>query len=183
MKLISVIAICFIVLLETNLKLYQIKTQSMEETIRPGDIALTIKSSSWSSFNKTNIAAFQKDQYQATFIKRIVAKGGDTLIIRRNDIKIEDQKIPHDSIFEIMVEESNNPDSLGLFSSIKYQKYLVRNLPTKDQLIALSGSENRLVIPEGYYFMVGDNYYESMDSRFWGFIPKENVVGKVIFIF
>lgn len=39
------------------------------------------------------------------------------------------------------------------------------------------------MVPEDYYFMVGDNYYESMDSRFWGFIPKENIKGKVILIF
>jgi len=183
MKWISAIALCFILLLATNFKLYQIKTQSMEEVIRPGDIVLTIKSSSWSNFKKTNITAFQQGRYQATFIKRIVASEGDTLKIHRNEIKIKDTKIPHDSIFEMMVEESDNPDSLGLFSSKKYQKYLVRNLSKKDQLIALSGSENRLVIPEGYFFMVGDNYYESMDSRFWGFISKENIKGKVIWIF
>ena len=165
------------------IKPYKIITPSMEEIIQVGDIVVTSKSFKDDNLKKGDILSFQHGEDKTTFIKRVYGVAGDTLNLLRNYIKIEDLRIPHDSIFEMMVEESDNPDSLGLFSSKKYQKYLVRNLSKKDQLIALSGSENRLVIPEGYFFMVGDNYYESMDSRFWGFISRENIVGKVVFIF
>jgi len=40
----------------------------------------------------------------------------------------------------------------------------------------------RYTIKQDYYFMMGDNRHNSEDSRFWGFVPKDHVVGKAIFV-
>jgi signal peptidase I len=40
-----------------------------------------------------------------------------------------------------------------------------------------------LLIPAGNFFMMGDNRYESKDSRYWGLVPRENIRGRPIFVY
>jgi signal peptidase I len=43
--------------------------------------------------------------------------------------------------------------------------------------------DGTLIVPEGHYFVLGDNRDESLDSRYWGFVPRENIIGRPLLIY
>jgi len=43
--------------------------------------------------------------------------------------------------------------------------------------------DGELIVPQGHYFVLGDNRDESSDSRYWGFVPRENVIGRPLLIY
>lgn len=55
--------------------------------------------------------------------------------------------------------------------------------PEAAAMLAANVHDGELVVPPGYIFAMGDNRDESDDSRYWGLVPRENLVGKPIFIY
>jgi signal peptidase I len=51
------------------------------------------------------------------------------------------------------------------------------------KMLAEHVQNGELVVPEGNYFAMGDNRDNSLDSRYWGLVPRENIIGKPLFIF
>ncbi|WWO97969.1 MAG: signal peptidase I [Candidatus Dasytiphilus stammeri] len=67
---------------------------------------------------------------------------------------------------------------------INHRILLIPNVPSITDLYYLQPGQPKAswLVPTGYYFMMGDNRDNSADSRYWGFVPEKNLVGKAIFI-
>lgn len=67
---------------------------------------------------------------------------------------------------------------------INHRILLIPNVPSTTDLYYLQPGQSKAswLVPKGYYFMMGDNRDNSADSRYWGFVPETNLVGKAIFI-
>lgn len=108
------------------------------------------------------------------YIKRLVGMPGDTIRYVNQRLYINDQ--PVERILEgTYADGDEQPDSL-LFQerlgSVKHEILLGR-FPN-------SHGDGTFVVPPDHYFMMGDNRDNSLDSRFIGFIPEQNIVGRAV---
>jgi signal peptidase I len=124
----------------------------------------------------------QPDDPTPTLVKRLVGQPGDTIFMRKGVLYVDG--MPQRQGFGVLppVDSSlgleTNPDfdwqkSHGLRSS---RFGATPDQPTHDNW-------GPLVIPAQHYFMMGDNRYNSKDSRYWGFVPRENVRGRPLFVY
>jgi signal peptidase I len=75
-----------------------------------------------------------------------------------------------------------NKDNLPLYKKI-ITDYELNDLETTSTEILINGqASTRYTFKKDYYWMMGDNRHQSEDSRFWGFVPDDHIVGKPIFI-
>jgi len=119
------------------------------------------------------------EKYEGMYVvKRIMGVPGDRIHLRngvvyRNGERLnEPYVIPSGNYDEYRDEFPAHPAG-GVPNVSKFWPLKLRE--------SIQGDD--LVVPPGNYFAMGDNRGESLDSRYWGFIPQENIIGRPLFIY
>lgn len=138
---------------------YKVQQQSMEHTLEPDQYVLVDKlTPRFDEYKRGDIVVFTPplDWIQddgTPFIKRVIGLGGDTVEIRDGDVFINGTMIEEDYLY---ASEPGDPPQ-----------------PT-----TVPGDEHRWVIPAGELFLMGDHRSNSADSRTFGPVEDEQVIGR-----
>ena len=181
---------------------YNIPSKSMEPTLLQGDFILSNKVVyTFFTPRRGDIAIFKypygEEQYGSSvdFIKRVVAVPGDTLEFRNGFLILNGKPLKYKKVKEtaeavIYEEFIPRKDGTVVKHLVKYAKspsraaligrfgVLKEAIPDGACLHVSPVSPNicdRVKIPKGYYFVMGDNRDNSEDSRYWGFLRRDYI--------
>ena len=175
-----------------------IPTGSMEQTILIGDHVMlskllygprlpytSLRLPPFKSVRRQEIVAFRYPRNPSVmFVKRVIAIGGDLLGIENKRVLVNGQPLTEPYVqFQsatMVPLRDNFPPSLPQLDTLPAAWGLdpawAREMPNFIR-------DGRLCVPPGYLFVMGDNRDNSLDSRFWGFVPVDNVVGEPLFVY
>lgn len=163
---------------------FQIPSGSMRPTLEVGDFILVNKFTyglrlpvvhtrfvEMNDPQRGDVMVFRfPNEPAVNFIKRVVALPGDTVRYEGKQLYVNGEAVPKALLEE---DPAESPGELLLAERLGDAQYKIYNNPRDP-----GPQVGEVVVPDGHYFTMGDNRDHSNDSRYWGFVPEENIVGR-----
>ena len=171
------------------LQAFVIPTGSMEDTLLIGDHLLVDKLSyappgavsrfvmPYTDVKRGDIIVFRYPvDIQQTFVKRCIGVAGDRIHLVDKKLWLNGKPV----------------DEPYAYHKTEYIDQYRDNFPREPNVAMVESAHDMLanhvengdvVVPPGYYFAMGDNRDSSLDSRYWGFVPRANIIGKPLVIY
>jgi signal peptidase I len=172
------------------LQAFTIPSGSMEHTLLVGDYLLVDKfcyggNTGWNrlmpyrKIRRGDIVVFHYPVNPAQdFVKRVVAVPGDRLRLINKRVYINGAAVEEPYAQYITAMRNPYRDD---FPRTESPDYAVDAKWWKEMPKLVE--DHQLIIPESHYFVLGDNRDDSQDSRYWGFVPRENIIGTPVMIY
>lgn len=191
---------------------FQIPSGSMMPTLLVGDFILVekfsygIKEPMWRNKiietgkpERGDVVVFKYPQDpKIDYIKRVVGLPGDRVFYQNKELYIQRACVPEqvcesvpakvgriaEGDSEFMQDGVRLKQFKETLGKVEHEILINPARPDMRGMFYRKGSvaSGEFVVPEGQYFVMGDNRDNSTDSRFWGFVPEENLVGKAVAI-
>ena len=160
-----------------------VPTGSMNPTIVEGDrifinkLAYDLKVpyttwhlAEWDAPRRGDIVVFYSPVDGTRLVKRVVGKPGDTIAMHEDRLLINGRK----TAYEVLEAARDRADQVQLMESLGTKRHPIVLSPLRPALRTFGP----VTIPEGKYFMMGDNRDNSADSRYFGFVDRDRIVGR-----
>ncbi len=167
-----------------------VPTGSMKPTILEGDRVFvnklaydlkvpftTLHVAEWSNPQRGDIVVFFSPHDGLRLVKRVVGLPGDVIELRDNHLVLNGQAVEYQPIAEEFVSGLSSADRNG-------RTFAIEQLPGQTHAVAgnpaapAKRSFAPYRVPEGHYFMMGDNRDDSFDSRYYGPVKRKQIVGR-----
>lgn len=171
---------------------FRIPSGSMMPSLLAGDFILVSKSSYGIRFPGLNIKLIDSgsprrgdvmvfrypDNPSVNYIKRTIGLPGDHIVYRDKRVYINGKLMPQELVQPYLLRESGE-------RLTEMQKWTEDLGEVKHDLLKYGDSSGIVLeykVPEGHYFVLGDNRDRSNDSRYWGFVPEDHLIGRAFMI-
>ncbi len=132
--------------------------------------------------------------YQVNYVKRVIGLPGETVEFRNNQVFINGELLPEHRIIgdaansqsalttkEVEPRKENEPYSVYYGEETMREVQRGSNLNLKSYDFGVTGKVTK--VPDDSYFVMGDSRDNSEDSRFWGFVNRDLVIGRAMFVY
>src|SRR6201988_2242667 len=120
------------------------------------------------------------------YVKRVIGIPGDRISIKGNSVIVNGEVVPE---HRITARDHNRKDPLEIIDAPPknpgelYDVYYKPGPADDEQEYDAFQGKEEIVVPEASYFVMGDNRNNSEDSRYWGFVPRDLVIGRAMFVY
>jgi len=174
----------------TLVQAFVIPTGSMENNLLVGDHLLVDKLAyapagpiskyllPYEDIKRGDIIVFRYPvDIKQTFVKRVIGVPGDRIRVEnkqliRNGVRVNEPYKVHKTEY-IDSYRDNFPST----------PYMAAVSESGVEMLQNNVKNGEVIVPPNHYFAMGDNRDNSLDSRFWGFVPRENIIGKPLVIY
>ncbi|MFU9047342.1 signal peptidase I [Acinetobacter tibetensis] len=176
---------------------YSVPADSMRPTIHSGDYVimrrtglglvdqLAHRNVQLRNFKAGDIIVFKYPvNPEIHYIKRVIALPKDRIAFERGQIILNGKPLV---LKMIRTEELDGVDTQVYEEAFGSQSHLMQIMPSNTieeypfmENCPIYNTRHECVVPEGMVFVLGDNRDQSADSRYWGFVPANNILGKVV---
>jgi signal peptidase I len=167
-----------------------VPTGSMKPTILEGDrvfvnkLAYDLKVpfttwhiAEWGNPQRGDIVVFYSPHDGQRLVKRVIGLPGDVVELRNEQLLLNGKPVGYaqlDVSFSEQLPATERDHSLFATEQLAERKHAVMAIPA----LPAKRTFEPVHVPEGHYFMMGDNRDNSFDSRFWGAVPRKQIIGR-----
>ena len=173
----------------TLVQAFVIPTGSMEDTLLVGDHLLVDKLAyapagavtkhvlPYEDVHRGDIIVFRYPiNIKDTFVKRVMGVPGDHIKLVNKKVYLNGHLLNEPYVVHKTEYIDSYRDNFPGDPNVPLY-------PPAQRMLQENVQNGEVVVPEGHYFAMGDNRDSSLDSRYWGFVPRENIIGKPLIIY